>query len=179
MYRDARFRLGWRLSKLAAVANYRSQLHEVLDNLLDAGNQATLACLFRVKGREVIKEILNGPPPDPIADAKSKLKKMGRTAKDLVPLLSLPPGQAQPRSGFDISAPEDRRREVLPQCALLRDTPHRVPRSSKGQIKENSTSRRTARAPGTLAALGRSWRRAEIERLIYIVRRIVPSRSPL
>jgi hypothetical protein len=82
------------LSKLAAVANYRSQLHEVLDNLLDAGNQATLARLFRVKGREVIKQILNGPASDPIADAKSKLKTMGRTAEDLVPLLSLPPGQA-------------------------------------------------------------------------------------
>jgi hypothetical protein len=82
------------LSKLAAVANYRSQLHEVLDNLLDAGNQATLARLFRVKGREVIKQILNGPPADPIADAKSELKKTGRTVEDPVPLLSLPPGQA-------------------------------------------------------------------------------------
>jgi hypothetical protein len=33
----------------------------------------TLARLFRVKGREVIKQILNGPPSDPIADAKAEI----------------------------------------------------------------------------------------------------------
>jgi hypothetical protein len=32
--------------------------------------------------------------PDPIAEAKAEIKNKGRTPEDLVPLLSLSPGQA-------------------------------------------------------------------------------------
>jgi len=90
------------LAKLAAVNNLRSQLHSVLDDLMDASNQAALARLFRAQGRERILRALESTP-DAIADAKAEIKNMGRTPEesndrcadtDLVPLLSLPPGQA-------------------------------------------------------------------------------------
>ena len=51
------------------------------------------ANLFRAQGRERILRALE-TPPDPIAEAKEKIKKMGRTPEDFVPLLLLPPGQA-------------------------------------------------------------------------------------
>jgi hypothetical protein len=72
------------ISKLTDVRNLKSQLHKVLDDLMDASNQAALARLFRALET----------PPDRIADAKAKIKNMGRTPEDLVPLLSLNSGQA-------------------------------------------------------------------------------------
>jgi hypothetical protein len=81
------------LAKLADVANLRSQLHRVLDDLMDASNQAALARLFRAQGRQRILRALESTP-DPVGDAKAEIKNMGRTPEDLVPLLSLPPGQA-------------------------------------------------------------------------------------
>ena len=62
--------------------------------MLDAVKMATLARLFRLRGTE-IKRILSSPTDDPVADAKLKIKETGRTPEDLVPLLSLPPGQAK------------------------------------------------------------------------------------
>jgi hypothetical protein len=89
-------------AKLADVNNLRSQLHKVLDVLMDASNQAALARLFRAQGRERILRALESTP-DPIAEAKAKIRNMGRTPEepndrcadtDFVPLLSLNPGQA-------------------------------------------------------------------------------------
>jgi hypothetical protein len=90
------------ISKLTDVINLRSQLHRVLDDLMDASNQAALARLFRAQGRERILRALESTP-DPIAEAKAKIRNMGRTPEepndrcadtDFVPLLSLNPGQA-------------------------------------------------------------------------------------
>jgi hypothetical protein len=69
---------------------------------MDASNQAALARLFRAQGRERILRALESTP-EPIAEAKEKIKNMGRTPEesndrcadtDFVPLLSLNPGQA-------------------------------------------------------------------------------------
>jgi hypothetical protein len=61
--------------------------------LLDVLVQAALANFFRAYGRERILKALE-ETPDPIAEAKAQIKAMGRTPEDLVPLLSMPPGQA-------------------------------------------------------------------------------------
>ena len=81
------------LAKLSQVANLRSELHRVLDDLIDANNQASLARLFKAQGRKRIRRLLE-EHPDPIGDAKEKIRKKGRTREDLTPLLSMPPGQA-------------------------------------------------------------------------------------
>jgi hypothetical protein len=72
---------------------FRAKLIEDFDNLFNAMTQAALARLFRAQGRERLKKAMESTP-DPIAEAKAKIKNMGRTPEDLVPLLSLPPGQA-------------------------------------------------------------------------------------
>lgn len=81
------------ISKLTDVHNLRSQLHSVLDDLIDASNQAALARLFRAQGRKRILRMLESTT-DPIAEAKAKIKNMERTPEDFAPLLSLPPGKA-------------------------------------------------------------------------------------
>jgi hypothetical protein len=81
------------LAKLSQVANLRSELHRVLDDLIDANNQASLARLFKSQGRErILRELAK--KRDPIAEAKEKIRKKGRTPEDLVPILSMPPDQA-------------------------------------------------------------------------------------
>jgi hypothetical protein len=80
-------------AKPADVNNLRSKFHRVLDDLMDASNQTALARLFRAQGRMRILRALESTP-DPIAEAKVKMKNMGRTPEDFAPLLSLPPGQA-------------------------------------------------------------------------------------
>jgi len=158
------------LSKLAAVANYRSQLHEVLDNLLDAGNQATLARLFRVKGREVIKQILNGPPSDPIAEAKEKIKEMGRTPEDFVPLLSLNPGQAHRTASITYQKRniEDGKCCVCPNPLAPNSVryceKHLAACRDRARVRAKRVNKSPhGRAPGTLAALAEGRKKAQGE----------------
>jgi hypothetical protein len=128
-------------AKLADVNNLRSQLHKVLDVLMDASNQAALARLFRAQGRERILRALESTP-DPIAEAKAKIRNMGRTPEepndrcadtDFVPLLSLNPGQAHRTASVTyqkwISKKESavcaRTRSLITVCAIATHTsPH-------------------------------------------------------
>jgi hypothetical protein len=81
------------LAKLSEVANLRSELHRVLDDLIDANNQASLARLFKTQGRErILRELAK--KRDPIAEAREKIRNKGRKPEDLTPILSMPPGQA-------------------------------------------------------------------------------------
>jgi hypothetical protein len=81
------------ISKLSEAANARTKLHEDLDRWFDLATQAALVRLFRAQGRERILKALQ-EPPDPIAEAKAKIRNMGRPPEEVVPVLSLPPGQA-------------------------------------------------------------------------------------
>src|ERR1700733_11746932 len=81
------------LTKLSQVANLRSELHRVPDDLIDANNQASLARLFKTQGRErILRELAK--KRDPIAEAREKIRNKGRKPEDLTPILSMPPGQA-------------------------------------------------------------------------------------
>jgi hypothetical protein len=77
-------------ARLNEAANARTKLHEDLDHLLDELAQAALANFFRAYGRKRILKALQ-ENPDPIADAKLKIKNAGRSGEELVPLLPLPP----------------------------------------------------------------------------------------
>jgi hypothetical protein len=79
--------------KLSEAANARAKLHEDLDRWIDLATQAAIVRLFRARGRKRILKALQ-ENPDPIAEAKAKIKNMGHTPEDLLPMLSLPPGQA-------------------------------------------------------------------------------------
>jgi hypothetical protein len=79
--------------KLDEVSHARKKLHKDLEQLLDVLAQAALANFFRAYGRERILKALE-ENPDPIADAKARIKAMGHTPEDVLPMLTLPPGQA-------------------------------------------------------------------------------------
>jgi hypothetical protein len=86
------------LTKLGNVSNLRTELHDILDKLIDEATQAALARWFKVHGREELKDALDNPP-DVIAEAREKVRALGRTKDErteerLTQVFSLPPGQA-------------------------------------------------------------------------------------
>jgi hypothetical protein len=156
------------LAKLADIANLRSQLHSVLDELMDASNQAALARLFRAQGRERILRALESTP-DPIAEAKEKIKKIDETPEescadiDFVPLLSLNPGQAHRTASITYQ----KRNVAEGKCSVCPQplAHHSVRYCEKHLAKCRERARARAkklnksphgRAPGTLAALAES-----------------------
>ena len=145
--------------KLSEAANARTKLDEDLDRWFDLATQAALVRLFRAQGRERILKALQ-ETPDPIADAKRKIKNMGRTAEDLVPLLSLPPGQAHRTA----SVTYQKRNLEEGKCC---DCPMPLARNSvrycnrhlkacrdRARVRAKKLNKAPhGRAPGTLAAL--------------------------
>lgn len=139
--------------------NFRSKLIEDFDNLFDAMTQAALARLFRSQGRERLLQALK-EVSDPIAEAKAKIKNMGRTPEDFVALLSLPPGQAHRTAAIT-----HQQRNIKEGRCCVCPTPL-APNSVRYCEKHLAACRNRARArakklnksphgraPGTLAAL--------------------------
>jgi hypothetical protein len=147
------------ISKLTDVRNLKSQLHKVLDDLMDAINQAALARLFRAQGRKRILRALESTP-DPIAGAKAKIKNMGRTPEDFVSLLSLPPGQAHRTASFTYQQRniKEGRCCVCPM-PLARNSvryceKHLAACRNRARVRAKKLNKPPhGRAPGTLAAL--------------------------
>jgi hypothetical protein len=86
------------LVKLHNVSNLRTNLHDILDKLIDEATQAALARWFRVHGREELRRALDNPP-DVLAEAQERIRASGRTKEEvaeekLTQILSLPPGKA-------------------------------------------------------------------------------------
>jgi hypothetical protein len=165
------------ISKLTDVINLRSQLHRVLDDLMDASNQAALARLFRAQGRERILRALESTP-DPIAEAKEKIKDMGRPPEesndrcadtDFVPLLSFNPGQAHRTA---VITYQRRNIEEGKCCVCPNPLAHHSVRycekhlaacRNRARVRAKKLNKPPhGRAPGTLAALaeGRKKQRA-------------------
>jgi hypothetical protein len=86
------------LARLSEVANLRSQLHEVLDKLIDEMAAAAVAGWFRQANRERLKQAIletSDAAFDRImADARAQIRDGQRSAEELVPRTSLPPGAA-------------------------------------------------------------------------------------
>ena len=122
------------------------------------GDASRLARLFRVQGRERILKVLQ-EVSNPIAEAKAKIKNMGRTPEDLVPMLSLPPGQAH-RTAADTyqkrnidesvrSAPCRSQRSSVRYCVK-----HLAACRDRARVRAKKVNKSPhGRAPGTLAAL--------------------------
>jgi hypothetical protein len=81
------------LARLADVANLRSELHLILDRLIDQMSQAALAAWFRQTDREMLKRVLENPD-DVLLWAKEQIRDQQRSEGELVPLTSLAPGAA-------------------------------------------------------------------------------------
>jgi hypothetical protein len=81
------------LARLADVADLRSELHSILDRLIDQMSQAALTAWFRKTDRETLKHALENPD-DIIALAKEQIRDGQRSEEELIPLTSLPPGAA-------------------------------------------------------------------------------------
>jgi hypothetical protein len=85
------------LARLSEVANLRSELHALLDRMIDATAQASLARWFKTHDREKLKREIEATP-DVLEWAKEQLRNKGRSPSEveegLLDALSLDPGQA-------------------------------------------------------------------------------------
>lgn len=88
------------LARLSEVANLRSDLHAILDKLIDEMAQAAVAGWFRQTTREKLKQALEAleNPQERIKQverwAKERIKNGQRSEQELVPRTSLPAGAA-------------------------------------------------------------------------------------
>jgi hypothetical protein len=146
-------------TKLNEARNARTKLHEDLDQMFDLLTQAALANFFRAYGRERILKALE-ETPDPIAEAKARIKEMGHTPEDLVPLLSLPPGQAHRTAAvtYQNRNIEDGKCCVCPN-PLVRNSvryceTHLAACRDRARVRAKKLNKPPhGRAPGTVAAL--------------------------
>jgi hypothetical protein len=81
------------LARLAEVANLRSDLHAILDKLIDEMAQAALVGWFRLTDRNALKRALENPE-DVLAWAKKRIRDRQRSEDELIPRASLEPGAA-------------------------------------------------------------------------------------
>lgn len=58
------------LLKLSEIRNLQRHLREVQETIFELGNQVELARLFRMRGSNDIRRILETPPPDPTIAAR-------------------------------------------------------------------------------------------------------------
>jgi hypothetical protein len=87
----------YQLARMAAVANYRSQLHEILDKIIDEMGQSALAGWFRGQDRESLKNAIESPEQAIAritAQAVAQIRDGQRSEEELIPLPPLEPGAA-------------------------------------------------------------------------------------
>ena len=86
------------LARLAEVANLRSDLHAILDKLIDQMSMAAVAGWFRQTDRDALKRAIEASPEENTAEilawAKQRIKNGQRSEDELIPRTSLPPGAA-------------------------------------------------------------------------------------
>jgi hypothetical protein len=86
------------LARLAEVANLRTELHVILDKLIDEMAQAALAGWFRQNNRETLKRAVLTTPEESTAEilawAREKIRSQGKEGEPKVPRMSLAPGAA-------------------------------------------------------------------------------------
>jgi hypothetical protein len=86
------------LARLSEVANLRSDLHAILDKLIDEMSQAALVGWFRQTDRHKLKLAIEASPEENTAEilawAKERAKNQQRSEGELVPRPALPAGAA-------------------------------------------------------------------------------------
>ena len=147
------------LARLAEVANLRSDLHAILDKLIDEMAQAGLAAWFRTTDRDALKHAIENPQ-DAIAWAKAEIRRRGRSEEELVPMPALPPGAAH----LAASLRYQQRNVAAGKCAVCPDkldrnsvrfcTFHLEQARERARAKAKRLNKPPhGRAPGTLKAL--------------------------
>jgi hypothetical protein len=81
------------LAKLAAIANLHSELHDILDKMIEEGTEAGLARRFKSHRRNEIKHAVD-KPPDILAEVKAEIRRNGRRQEEMRPIRPMPPGMA-------------------------------------------------------------------------------------
>jgi hypothetical protein len=163
----------YELARLSAIANLRSQMQELLDELVDTTAQAALARWFRNTDREALKRVLEAPF-DPIAIAKEQIRRSGRSDEEvedeLTDILSLNPGLAKRTAAITYQqrniaegkcrvCPKPLARNSVAFCekhleaARLRMTPSKGKPGSVGWLYGETAESTHGRQPGTLASL--------------------------
>jgi hypothetical protein len=82
------------LAKMSEIRNLQKHLREVQETVFDIGNQVSMARLFRMRGREGMRKVLETLPPDPIAAAKADIRRAGLLKGETRERELLPPGEA-------------------------------------------------------------------------------------
>ena len=87
------------LARLAEVANLRTDLHVILDKLIDEMAQAAIAAWFRQTNRETLKQAIQSPEEhtaEIMAWARERIRSQGKEGEEKVqvPRTSLAPGEA-------------------------------------------------------------------------------------
>lgn len=85
------------LARLAEVANYRAELHTILDKLIDEMAQAAVAGWFRQTNRDALVQAIQSPEEhiaEILAWAKERIRNGQRSEDELVPRTLLAPGAA-------------------------------------------------------------------------------------
>ena len=157
------------LARLAEVADLRSELHALLDRLLDQMSQAAIAGWFRFSDRNAIKYALENDET-PLQLAARMIRDGQRSDEELIPLPSLPVGAAhlaaaqryQERNlaeGKCSLCPKPLARHSVRYCethllkARLRATPSKGKPGSIGWLYGETEESSHGRQPGSLAAL--------------------------
>jgi hypothetical protein len=161
------------LARLAEVADLRSELHVLLDRLLDQMSQAAIAGWFRQSDRNAINYALQNEET-PLQMAARMIRDGQRSdeelADDLIPLPSLPPGAAHLAAAMRYAernlaegkcslCPKPLARHSVRYCekhltaARMRQTPTKGKPGSIGWLYGETEESSHGRQPGSLAAL--------------------------
>jgi len=81
------------LARLAEMSDLRKQVLENLDRMIDAMSQAAMAAWFKEQDRQSLKHAIENEET-PEEWAKRMIRERGRSAEELLPLPTLPPGVA-------------------------------------------------------------------------------------
>jgi len=178
------------LNKLATIADLRSELHKVLDTIIDEMSQAALAAWFSTIDRPALKQAIENPD-DIMAWARVRIRDGQRSKEELVPRPALAPGAAhlaaalryQERNvaeGLCSVCPRPLARNSVKYCDvhLAKQRARYKPKNAKGALPgtrewlyEGVFQSSHGKMPGTLAALARTHARqhrtTEKEKLLY------------
>lgn len=161
------------LARLQDVADLRKELHVILDRVIDAMSQATLASWFRTQDRQALKHAIENEE-SPIEWADRMIRDGQRSEDELIPALHLEPGQAHRTAAMTYqkrniaegkchNCPEPLAPGSVRYCekhlAAERNR-HKPKDETPGSIdylyQDHSPESRHGRQPGTLASLAMS-----------------------
>jgi hypothetical protein len=162
------------LARLAEVANLRTDLHAVLDKLIDEMAQAAVAGWFRQTNREALMRAIQAPEEhtaEILAWAKKRIRDGQRSQEELLPRTLLAPGKAHLAASLRYQqrnvAEEKCRKcpEPLDRNSVQSCTAHLEKNRERQRTNQKSLNRpQHGRAPGTLAALAAGREKRAIPR---------------